>query len=86
MGDALMAEDLSVRLDNRKTLWVTEISRKTFESQALEDIESDGGLFVVLEDSVDGRFEILAKVASIWAGQCLLELFAATLGRSLETA
>ncbi len=62
-------DDLSIRLDNCRTLWLTEISRKTFEDQDLDQLESDGGLFVVLEDHSEGRFEVLAKAASIWAGQ-----------------
>ena len=76
-----MNDDLSLQLDNRRTLWVTEISRKTFEDQALEDLESDDGLFVVLEDHVEGRLEVLAKVASAYAGQTLMELLAPMLRR-----
>jgi hypothetical protein len=71
-----MDEDLSVQIDNSKTLWLTEISRVTFEDQALDDLGGDGGVFVVLEDSAEGTFEVLAKAASIWAGEALLELFA----------
>jgi hypothetical protein len=69
-------DDLSIRLDNRRTLWLTEISRETFEDQDLDQLESDGGLFVVLEDHSEGRFEVLAKAASIWAGRQLLALLA----------
>jgi hypothetical protein len=72
-----MDEGLSVRLDNHRTLWLTEISRKTFEDQDLNELESDGGLFVVLEDSAAGSFEVLAKAASIWAGAELIEILAA---------
>jgi hypothetical protein len=79
-----MAEDLSIRLDNRKTLWLTEVSRKTFEDQAVQDLESDGGLFLVLEDASEGSFEILAKAASFWAGESLLRLLAASLDRPVE--
>jgi len=79
-----MTDDLAVRLDNRRTLWLTEISRRTFEDQGLDDLESDGGVFVVLEDSSAGSFEVLAKAASAWTGRVLLELFANSLGRSLE--
>lgn len=71
-----MDEDLSVPLDNHRTLWLTEISRATFDDQALDDLGGDGGVFVVLEDSADGRFEVLAKAASKWAGESLLTLFA----------
>ncbi len=71
-----MDEDLSVQIDNSKTLWLTEISRVTFQDQALDDLGGDGGVFVVLEDSAEGTFEVLAKAASIWAGEALLELFA----------
>ena len=76
-----MNEDLSVAIDNHKTLWLTEISRVTFEDQALDQLGGDGGLFVVLEDCADGTFEVLAKAASIWAGQSLLNLLAANLRR-----
>jgi hypothetical protein len=71
-----MDEDLSVAIDNHKTLWLTEISRATFEDQALDDLGGDGGVFVVLEDSVEGTFEVLAKATSIWSGESLLHLFA----------
>jgi hypothetical protein len=74
-----MDEDLSVPLDNHRTLWLTEISNVTFEDQALDDLGGDGGVFVVLEDCVEGRFDVLAKAASIWAGEALLDLFAQSL-------
>jgi hypothetical protein len=71
-----MDEDLSITLDNHRTLWLTEISRATYEDQALDDLGGDGGVFVVLEDSAEGTFEVLAKAASIWAGESLLNLYA----------
>jgi hypothetical protein len=71
-----MDEDLSVVLDNHRTLWLTEISRATFEDQALDELGGDGGVFVVLEDTAEGKFEVLAKAVSIWTGEALLELFA----------
>jgi hypothetical protein len=74
-----MEEDLSVTLDNHRTLWLTEISRATYEDQALDDLGGDGGVFVVLENSVEGTFEVLAKATSIWAGEALLDLFARAL-------
>ena len=76
-----MDEDLSITIDNHRTLWLTEISRVTFEDQALDQLGGDGGLFVVLEDCAEGTFEVLAKAASTWAGQSLLNLFAANLRR-----
>ena len=77
-----MDEDLSVAIDNHKTLWLTEISRVTFEDQALDDLGGDGGVFVVLEDSVEGTFEVLAKATSIWSGESLLNLFANALRKT----
>jgi hypothetical protein len=74
-----MDEDLSVAIDNHKTLWLTEISRVTFEEQALDDLGGDGGVFVVLEDIAEGTFEVLAKATSIWAGESLLNIIASTL-------
>lgn len=71
-----MSENLSVRLDEHRTIWLTEIARKTFEDQGSGDLESDGGLFVVLEDTANNRFEVLAKVASSFSGRSLLELIA----------
>jgi hypothetical protein len=71
-----MDEDLSISLDDSRTLWLTEISRAIFEDQALDELGGDGGLFVVLEDSANGSYEILAKAASKWAGESLLSLFA----------
>jgi hypothetical protein len=76
-----MDEDLSIQIDNHRTLWLTEISRVTYDDQALDDLGSDGGVFVVLEDEAEGRFEVLAKAASIWAGHALLDLFARSLSR-----
>jgi hypothetical protein len=78
--------DLSLRLDNRKTLWLTEISRNTFENQGINDLESDGGVFIVLEDESDGRFEVIAKAASFWAGESLLRLVGEFIGRVPEPA
>ena len=77
-----MDEDLSIAIDNHRTLWLTEISRATFDDQALDELGGDGGVFVVLEDCAEGRFEVLAKAASLWAGQNLLNLFAASLRRT----
>jgi hypothetical protein len=74
-----MDEDLSVAIDNHKTLWLTEISRATFEDQALDELGGDGGVFVVLEDVAEGTFEVLAKATSIWAGESLLNIIANTL-------
>jgi hypothetical protein len=74
-----MDEDLSVAIDNHKTLWLTEISRVTFEEQTLDDLGGDGGVFVVLEDIAEGTFEVLAKATSIWAGESLLNIIASTL-------
>jgi hypothetical protein len=71
-----MDEDLSIQIDNHRTLWLTEISRATYEDQALDNLGGDGGVFVVLEDVTEGTFEVLAKAASIWAGESLLHLYA----------
>jgi hypothetical protein len=79
MGEEAMDRDLSVALDNHRTLWLTEISRSTFDDQALDELGGDGGVFVVLEDCAQGTFEVLAKAASIWAGESLMNLFAASL-------
>jgi hypothetical protein len=76
-----MDEDLSVSIDNHKTLWLTEISRVTYDDQALDDLGGDGGVFVVLEDVAEGTFEVLAKATSIWAGESLLNIIANTLRR-----
>ena len=78
-------DDLSVKVDACRTLWLTEISRRTFDDQALESLESDCGLFVVLEDTASGSFDILAKAASPMTGAALMGLIAASLGpRSVE--
>ncbi|WP_349368399.1 hypothetical protein [Salinarimonas sp.] len=64
----------SAPLDEHRTLWLTEISRKTFDEQALDELESDCGLFVVLEDASSGSFDVLAKVASCSAGRALIQM------------
>jgi hypothetical protein len=74
-----MDGDLSVAVDNHKTLWLTEISRVTYDDQALDELGGDGGVFVVLEDVTEGTFEVLAKATSIWAGESLLNIIANTL-------
>lgn len=79
-----MDRDLSVSLDNSRTLWLTEISRVTFEDQALDDLGGDGGVFIVLENTAEGTFQVLAKAASIWAGEALLTLLARSMGRHLS--
>jgi len=81
-----MDEDLSIPLDNHRTLWLTEISRVTYDDQALDDLGGDGGVFVVLEDCAEGKFEVLAKAASIWAGEALLDLFARSMKRAPHLA
>ncbi len=81
-----MDYDLSVRLDNHRTLWLTEISRETFIDQGLDQLESDCGLFIVLEDQIAGTYDVLAKAGSSHAGQSLLSLYAAMAGKELEAA
>jgi hypothetical protein len=75
-GEEAMDEDLFVQIDNHRTLWLTEISRVTYDDKAFDDLGGDGGVFVVLEDKVKGTFEVLAKAASMWAGEALLHLYA----------
>lgn len=70
-----MDQDLSVPIDNARTLWLTEISYITFADQGLESLESDSGLFVVLENTASGAFDVLAKAASPASGAQLLSLF-----------
>jgi hypothetical protein len=77
-----MPEDLSIRIDSQRTLWLMEIARKTFEDHRLEDLESDSGLFLILEDSRENRFQVLAKAASFNAGRSMLELFASSMSRA----
>lgn len=67
-------EELSISIDNHRTLWLTEISRETFESQALHALGSDNGLFLCVEDCAEGTFDVLAKAAPGFAGQALLQL------------
>lgn len=74
-----MDQDLSISIDNHRTLWLTEISRFTYEDQAIDELGGDGGVFIVLEDCAEGSFDVLAKAASKWAGESLLDLFAQSL-------
>lgn len=74
-----MSDEPSVRLDANRTLWLTEISRATYEDQALDELGGDGGLFVVLEDTATRRFDVLAKAASSSAGEALLDIIAKTM-------
>ncbi|MBM1815961.1 hypothetical protein [Pseudosulfitobacter pseudonitzschiae] len=70
-----MDQDLSVSLDDHRNLLLTEISRRTFEEQSLTELDNDYGLFVVLEDTLSGKFDVLAKVASASAGVAMIEMF-----------
>jgi hypothetical protein len=81
-----MDADLSIELDNHRTLWLTEISQHAYQDQALDQLGGDGGLFVVLEDHLEGRYDILAKAASAIAGENLLQLFARSLPRTGKLA
>lgn len=76
-----MPEDFSIQIDSQRTLWLMEISRSTFEDQRLGDLESDSGLFLILEDAKGDRFEVLAKAASAQAGRSMLDLFASSMTR-----
>ncbi len=67
-----MSEDFCIAIDEERNLWLTEISRATFEDQALDDLGTDGGLFIVLETRTE--FRVLAKVPSVEAGMELIEL------------
>ena len=70
-----MDDEFSVQIDRHRNLLLTEISRRTFEEQSLGELESDFGLFVVLEDTLAGTFDVLAKVASATAGRRMIEMF-----------
>lgn len=74
-----MLADLSIKIDGQRTLWLMEIARQTFEDHRLEDLESDHGLFLILEDVREKRFQILAKAASVGAGRRMLELVSSTM-------
>ena len=76
-----MEEELSVSIDNHRTLWLTEISRETFESQALHELGTDNGLFLCIEDCAEGTFDVVAKAASGLAGHRLFQ----ALSRALTT-
>lgn len=70
-----MLADYGVQIDSERKLWLMEISRQTFDDHRVADLESDNGLFLILEH---GRsMEILAKAASPAAGRSMLSLFAA---------
>lgn len=70
-----MLADYGVQIDSERKLWLMEISRQTFDDHRVADLESDNGLFLILEQ---GRsMEILAKAASPAAGRSMLSLFAA---------
>lgn len=71
----VMDQELSISIDSHRNLLLTEISRRTFDEQSLNELENDYGLFIVLEDTVAGTFDVLAKVASTSAGVALIEMF-----------
>lgn len=74
-----MELDHCIRIDEERRLWLMEISRQTFEDQAVDDLESDDGLFLVLESG--RQLEILAKAASFAAGQAMMTLFSSRMSK-----
>ena len=78
-----MDYDLSIQLDNSRTVSLTELADRTVNEQGLDLIENDGGLYVVLEDQSTGAFDILAAAASIESGRTLLNLIALGIGPRL---
>jgi hypothetical protein len=70
----------SAQIDRHRTLYLTEISRRTFEEQCSDDFESDSGFFIVLEDLNRNAFDVLAKASSATGGRALIEMMTRTNG------
>lgn len=74
-----MPEDVHIHIDADQTLWLTEISKHTFDDQRLAELENGGGLYLILEEKKSKGFTVLAKVASRSAGKSMLQVVAWTL-------
>lgn len=55
--------------DDGGTVFLTEISRQTYEEQGLQALGSDCGLFLAVENAGSGTLDVLAKVPARCAGQ-----------------
>ncbi len=64
-------------------VWLREISEELLIEQGLEDLGSDFGLFVAVEDMRDGTMQVLCKAADELRGSALVNLIAAGLSRNV---
>jgi hypothetical protein len=61
---------------NDHRVWLREISEATFSDQQLEDLGSDFGLFVAIENLSDGTLSVIAKAPDFDRGRALMALVA----------
>jgi hypothetical protein len=69
-------QSLYLPVGNHHRVWLREISEATFSDQQLEDLGSDYGLFVAIENLTDGTLSVIGKAPDFDRGQTLMNLVA----------
>lgn len=67
---------LYLPVGNNHRVWLREISEATFSDQRLEDLGSDFGLFVAIENLADGTLSVIGKAPDVDRGRALMSLVA----------
>lgn len=75
---------LYLPVGNHHRVWLREISDSTFADQQLEDLGSDFGLFIAIENLLDGTMAILAKAPDFDRGRALMTLVAEGLAKRVR--
>jgi hypothetical protein len=67
---------LAARLDGEREIWISEVSRSTFEANDVDDLGTDVGYFLLMGSQRHGGdgAQIIAKVASAAAAVLLFEM------------
>jgi hypothetical protein len=61
---------------NDHRVWLREISDVTFDDQQLDDLGSDFGLFIAIENLTEGTLSVIAKAPDFDRGRALMALVA----------
>jgi hypothetical protein len=67
---------LAAHLDDDREIWISEVSRSTFDSNDIDDLGSDSGYFLLIGSQRPGGdgAKVIAKAASAEAALLLYEL------------
>jgi len=67
---------LYLPVGNNHRVWLREISEATFSDQQLDDLGSDFGLFIAIENLADGTLSVIGKAPDFDRGRALMSLVA----------